>query len=105
MAKLDQVISKTISPDSVQQKTYPCPWPSYLSVLAKRTVLMELKIPRISHTSDNGTNSTHVIMTQEQVLRCGIYRITLTYLNSIPRHPTILACFQTDIIQAVYIYC
>jgi hypothetical protein len=63
-------ISKTISPDSVQQKTYPCPWPSFLSVVARGTVLMELKIPCISHTSDNGTKSTLVIMTtQELVMR------------------------------------
>jgi len=67
-AKLDRVIAKTISPDSIQQKTYTCPWTS--SVVAKGTVLMELKIPHISHNSDNGTKSTHVItMTQELVMR------------------------------------
>jgi hypothetical protein len=42
--KLEQVISKTISPDSVQQKTYPRPWLRFLSIVAKAS-LMELKIP------------------------------------------------------------
>jgi hypothetical protein len=42
--KLEQVISKTVSPDSVEQKTYPCPWLRFLSVVAKASP-MELKTP------------------------------------------------------------